>query len=101
MTTGTAAETIKVNVDGESVETSSGASILDAVLAAGVDLPHLCKDLDGPALGACRTCLVEIDGQRGLPAACHTPAADGLVVRTDTEAARARPARASSNSRLQ
>ncbi len=88
MTTGTAAETLTVTVDGESVETSSGASILDAVLAAGVDLPHLCKDLDGPALGACRTCLVEIDGQRGLPAACHTPAADGQVVRTDSEAAR-------------
>ncbi len=88
MTTGTTAESISVTIDGQSVETAPGASILDAVLAAGVDLPHLCKDLDGPALGACRTCLVEIDGQRGLPAACHTPAADGQVVRTDSEIAR-------------
>ncbi|MYJ01523.1 MAG: molybdopterin-dependent oxidoreductase, partial [Chloroflexi bacterium] len=89
MRTGTAAEAITVTIDGQPVEAREGSSILDAVLAAGVDLPHLCKDLDGPALGACRTCLVEIDGQRGLPAACHTPAADGQVVRTDSEAARA------------
>ncbi len=89
MTTETTAQVIKVTIDGQSVEVPAGSTILDAVLAAGVDLPHLCKDLDGPALGACRTCLVEIDGQRGLPAACHTPVSDGQVILTDSETARA------------
>ncbi len=83
-----AVETVTVTVDGRSVAACAGAMVLDAVLSAGVDLPHLCKDDDGPALGACRTCLVEIDGVRGLPAACHTPATDGQVIRTASEAAR-------------
>ena len=89
MTTEASAAMIEVSIDGEACEAPPGATILDAVLAAGVDLPHLCKDLDGPALGACRTCLVEIDGQRGLPAACHTPVAEGQVILTDSENARA------------
>lgn len=89
MTTETTAQAIRVTIDGQGVEAPVGSTILDAVLAAGVDLPHLCKDLDGPALGACRTCLVEIDGQRGLPAACHTPVSDGQVILTNSETARA------------
>ena len=84
-----AADTISVTIDGQDCTAPSGATILDAVLSAGIDLPHLCKDNDGPALGACRTCLVEIDGVRGLPAACHTPLADGQVVRTNSETAAA------------
>ena len=80
---------VSVSIDGAAHDAPVGATILDAVLAAGIDLPHLCKDLDGPALGACRTCLVEIDGQRGLPAACHTPVADGQAIRTDSDAAMA------------
>ena len=87
--TSPAAEMITATIDGKSVDVPVGATILDAVLAAGVDLPHLCKDLDGPALGACRTCLVAVEGQRGLPAACHTPVSDGQVVRTDSQAATA------------
>ena len=44
-----------------------------------------------PRIGACRTCLVTIEGMRGTPAACSVPAADGMVVRTDTpEAERVR-----------
>ena len=80
-------QTINLTIDGQDYEASENATILDAVLAAGIDLPHLCKDLDGPALGACRTCLVEIDGQRGLPAACHTPVANGQVILTNSDAA--------------
>ena len=89
MTTDTSARMTSLTVDGQSVSTPAGATILDAVLAAGVDLPHLCKDSDGPALGACRTCLVEIEGIRGLPASCHTPAADGQVIHTNSVAATA------------
>ena len=82
-----AADTVSITIDGDPVEAAAGCSALDAVLDAGIDLPHLCKDPDGPALGACRTCLIEIDGVRGLPAACSTPLRDGLAIRTDSEAA--------------
>ncbi|HLZ72416.1 MAG TPA: formate dehydrogenase subunit alpha [Dehalococcoidia bacterium] len=79
---------MQVSVDGRPVTVAESASVLDAVLAAGVDLPHLCKDPDMPAIGACRTCLVEVEGQRGLVAACALPARDGLSVSIAGELAR-------------
>lgn len=79
-----ASPTISVTVDGVPVSLPATASALDAVNAAGVPLSQLCKDADMPAIGACRTCLVQIDGVRGLPASCSTPASDGMVIRTDT-----------------
>ena len=84
----TTQDAIALTVDGEPTAVGAGATVLDAVLAAGVELPHLCKDDDGPALGACRTCLVEVDGVRGLPASCSLPAAEGMVVRTASDEAR-------------
>ncbi len=84
-TTTTDQGTLRVIVDGTAVELAEGASLLDAVQAAGVALPHLCKDADGPALGACRTCLVQVEGVRGMPASCYTPAVDGMVVDTQGE----------------
>ena len=74
--------TIAVQVDGIEVRVPGDATALDAVMAAGVALPHLCKDDNGPALGACRTCLVAIEGVRGTPASCSTPVVEGMVVTT-------------------
>jgi formate dehydrogenase alpha subunit len=71
-------------VDDRTVTVPEGATVLDAVLAAGVALPRLCKDPDQPAIGACRTCLVDIEGAKPYPAACHTPVRAGMIVRTDT-----------------
>ncbi|MDE2640894.1 MAG: formate dehydrogenase subunit alpha, partial [Chloroflexota bacterium] len=78
---------LSLTVDGRPVAVGDGATVLDAVLAVGVELPHLCKDEDGPALGACRTCLVEVEGVRGLPASCSLPASQGMVVRTASDVA--------------
>ena len=55
-----------------------------AAALAGVDIPKLCATDRLEAFGSCRLCLVEIDGRRGTPASCTTPAADGMVVRTQT-----------------
>ncbi|MEI7924931.1 MAG: formate dehydrogenase subunit alpha [Chloroflexota bacterium] len=78
---------IAVTVDGRAVTVPHGAMILDAIEAARADLPHLCKpDARGP-LGACRTCLVEVEGSARLVAACHTPIAAGAAIRTDGEKA--------------
>ena len=69
---------LTVVVDGRSVEINQGASALDAINVAGVYVPQLCKDPDQKARGACRTCLVQIDGMRGFPASCTTPCTDGI-----------------------
>jgi formate dehydrogenase alpha subunit len=82
---------MRVTIDGRSVELVEGASVLDGVNRLGIELPQLCKDPDRPALGACRTCLVHVEGMRGTPAACHLPARDGMIVSTEhPEAARVR-----------
>jgi formate dehydrogenase alpha subunit len=80
-----------VTVDGRRTDVPEGATVLDAVNRLGIALPQLCKDPDRPPLGACRTCLVHVDGMRGTPAACHLPARDGMVVDTQhPEAVRVR-----------
>jgi len=61
-------------------------SVLEAARAAGIYIPTLCYHPDLQPYGGCRLCLVEIEGVRGLPTACTTPAAEGLRVRTETEA---------------
>ena len=75
---------ITLSINGASVTVPDGATVLDAVKAAGVSVPHLCKDRDQPAIGACRTCLVDIEGAKPYPASCYTPARAGMVVRTDS-----------------
>ena len=75
---------LRLTVDARPVEVPEGATVLDAVNRLGIALPQLCKDPDRSPLGACRTCLVEVEGQRGFPASCHLPARDGMMVRTDT-----------------
>ncbi|HEU4369473.1 MAG TPA: formate dehydrogenase subunit alpha [Methylomirabilota bacterium] len=84
---------MRVTIDGRVVELAEGATVLDGVNRLGLPLPQLCKDPDRPPLGACRTCLVHVEGMRGVPAACHLPARDGMVVATEhPEAARVRAA---------
>ena len=73
---------INVTVDGSSVAVEDGSSVLDAVNVSGIPLPQLCKDPDMKPIGACRTCLVNIEGVRGYPASCSTPCADGMSIST-------------------
>jgi formate dehydrogenase alpha subunit len=82
---------MKVTIDGHTVELAEGATVLDGVNRLGLPLPQLCKEPDRAPLGACRTCLVHVEGVRGVPAACHLPARDGMVVSTQhPEAVRVR-----------
>src|SRR5262249_4550590 len=73
---------MRLIVDERPVEVADGATVLDAVNRRGVPLPQLCKDPDRPPLGACRSCLVHVEGVRGTPAACHLPAREGMSVST-------------------
>ncbi len=70
-----------MRLNGTPVEPRS--SLLDTVLASGIELPHLCKDDNLPVIGACRTCLVEADGR--IVAACSTPAAGVQECSTTSE----------------
>ncbi len=82
--TPSAAATLRVEVDGRPVEVPAGAMLLEAVRRAGARVPTLCHSDRLAPYGACRLCLVEVDGGR-LAAACHTPVRAGLRVRTSTE----------------
>ena len=82
---------LSVSVDGQPVAMPLGTSALDAINAAGVYIPQLCKDPDQKARGACRTCLVQIEGMRGFPASCTTPCTEGMQISVSSpEAARIR-----------
>ena len=54
-------------------------------LGANVHIPHLCYMPGVKPHAACRLCVVKVEGMRGLPAACTTLAADGMVVENDTD----------------
>ena len=72
-------DVVKLLVDGVQVEVAAGATLLDAVRAAGLALPTLCHDDRLTTAASCRTCLVGVAG-RGPAAACSTPAEEGLDV---------------------
>ncbi len=78
-------ETIKLNIDGKDVVTQPGKTVLEAALDAGIYIPHLCHHPDLPPIGACRLCIVEIEGVEGFPPSCITPAENGMRVVTKTE----------------
>lgn len=75
---------VTLQINGSHVEVPDGSSVLDAINVSGTFISQLCKDPDMKAIGACRTCLVQIDGTRGFPASCSVPASDGMQVWTDT-----------------
>ena len=75
---------MKLKIDDKEIEAKAGATVLEAALQAGIYIPNLCWHPDLPPIGACRLCVVEIEGMRGVPASCATMAREGMVVRTDT-----------------
>jgi formate dehydrogenase major subunit len=75
---------VKLTIDGIAVEVPAGSSVMQAATIAGVDIARLCATDSLKSFGSCRLCVVEIDGRRGLPASCTTPAEGGMVVRTQT-----------------
>ena len=74
-----------LTIDGREVTVPAGTSILRAAAIAGVMIPKLCATDSLDAFGSCRLCLVEIEGRAGTPAACTTPVAPGMVVRTRSD----------------
>lgn len=79
------ADMIHLTINGIPVETPKDSTILDAAVKAGIRIPTLCYLKDINAIGACRMCLVEVKGARGLMAACVAPATEGMEVQTNTQ----------------
>ncbi|MBR6836977.1 MAG: (2Fe-2S)-binding protein, partial [Oscillospiraceae bacterium] len=77
-------EMIHLKINGIPVEVPAGSTVLEAAKAANVDIPTLCYLKDINCIGACRICVVEITGARGLVAACTHPASEGMEVFTNT-----------------
>jgi NADH-quinone oxidoreductase chain G len=75
---------ITLTINGKSIEVQEGTTILQAALKNGIYIPNLCYDKRLEPYGGCRLCLVEVEGQRKLLAACSTPAENGMVVQTET-----------------
>ena len=79
---------VTLTIDGRQVTVPAGTSVLEAATQAGVKIPTLCY-LEGlNEIGSCRLCVVEIEGARTLAASCVTPAAQGMVVHTNTKQVR-------------
>jgi formate dehydrogenase major subunit len=78
-------QTVTLRIDGKSVTVPEGTSVMAAAMQAGTSIPKLCATDMVEAFGSCRLCLVEIDGRRGTPASCTTPAENGMVVHTQTD----------------
>ena len=79
-----AVETVTLEIDGESITVPKGTSLMRAAAAAHISVPKLCATDSLNAFGSCRLCLVEIEGRKGYPASCTTPAEAGMKVRTQS-----------------
>ncbi|KHO62152.1 NAD(P)-dependent iron-only hydrogenase catalytic subunit [Thermoanaerobacter sp. YS13] len=75
---------VRVTIDGITVEVPSHYTVLEAAKEAGIDIPTLCYLKGINQIGACRICVVEIEGVRNLQTSCTYPVFDGMKVYTNT-----------------
>ena len=79
---------VNLTIDGRKVAAPDGATVLEAAKLAGINIPTLCYMKEYNEIGACRICVVEIEGSAKLSAACNTPVSEGISVLTNSERAR-------------
>ena len=79
---------ITVNIDGNEIKVPMGTTVLEAARKVGVRIPTLCHHPDLCVAGVCRVCVVEVEGQRALQAACAYPVTSSLKVKTHTRKVR-------------
>jgi len=89
MDTGTpirvADEQVTLTIDGRQISVPKGTSVMAAAALLAAPIPKLCATDSLESFGSCRLCLVEIEGRKGTPASCTTPAESGMVVKTQTD----------------
>ena len=79
-------ELVTLTIDGQTVRTAKGTTILQAASSIGINIPYYCFHPGLPIVGSCRMCLVEIEKIPKLQPSCATPVADGMVVRSEHNA---------------
>jgi NADH-quinone oxidoreductase subunit G len=79
---------VKLTINGKAIEAPEGTTILRAANTAGIAIPYLCYYPELNQIGACRVCVVEVEGVDRLAAACNTPVEEGMVVFTNSPRAR-------------
>jgi NADP-reducing hydrogenase subunit HndD len=75
---------VNVKINGADYSVPAGITVLEACRYANIDIPTLCYLKDINQIGACRLCLVEVKGARGLVAACVYPVNEGMEIQTNT-----------------
>jgi len=78
-------EKVRLIIDGKKVTTDASKTIMEAAKEAGIRIPALCNEQRMEPYGACRICLVQVEGARALLPSCYTKVDDGMVVHTETE----------------
>ena len=73
-----------LTINGQRITAPHDATILEAARGAGIEIPTLCHHPDLSTVGACRMCVVGVQGARALQTACTTPVTEGMVVDTNT-----------------
>ena len=76
---------ISLVIDGTEIIVPEGTSVMRAAALADINIPKLCASDNLDAYGSCRLCAVQIEGRRGLPASCTTPAENGMKVSTQND----------------
>ncbi|MFS8152271.1 formate dehydrogenase subunit alpha [Vreelandella titanicae] len=76
---------VSLDIDGVTINVPEGTSVLRAAALADINIPKLCATDSLEPFGSCRLCAVQVEGRRGLPAACTTPVAEGMKVTTQNE----------------
>ncbi len=79
---------IRLEVDGRVVEGTEGQTILEVCRDNGIEIPTLCYEPKLPGFGACRMCVVEVEGEEHPPISCSRLAEAGMVVQTQTDEVR-------------
>ncbi len=76
---------VTLSIDGHQVTVPAGTSLMRAAAMAGIVVPKLCATDSLEPFGSCRLCLVQVEGMKGTPASCTTPAAAGMQVTTQND----------------
>ena len=79
---------VNITIDGKNISVNEGVTILEAAKSAGINIPTLCYWKGLNEVGACRVCVVEVEGMQKLPAACNTAVIEGMVVHTNSRKVR-------------
>lgn len=75
---------VSLTINGKRLSVEEGTTVLDAARAADIQIPTLCNLEDVHQAGACRICVVEVEGARNLQASCMLPVREGMIVRTNS-----------------